>query len=101
MYDSVIIEGAAMAEWFTTWPAEQEVRVSIPGVATCISEIGYLLLPGCNIAEMPLKRRKSSIQPTYPVIIERTKCLVLGPSTAVYTSFLKHCTPTNKVVGTI
>ena len=36
-----------------------------------------------------------------PVIIERTIGLVLGPSTALYEPFLKHCTLTNKAVGTI
>ena len=36
-----------------------------------------------------------------PLIIERTIGLVLGPSTALYIPFLKHCTLTNKVVGTI
>ena len=36
-----------------------------------------------------------------PVIIERTIGLVLGPCTALYRPFLKHCTPTNKAVGTI
>ena len=36
-----------------------------------------------------------------PVIIERTIGLVLGPSTAMYEPFLKHCTLTNKAVGTI
>ena len=36
-----------------------------------------------------------------PVIIERTIGLALGPSTALYRSFLKHCTLTNKAVGTI
>ena len=40
------------------------VRGSIPGLATWISEIGYLLLPIRDMAEIPLKRRKSSIQPT-------------------------------------
>ena len=34
-----------------------------------------------------------------PLIIERTIGLVLGPSTALYGPFLKHCT--NKAVGTI
>ena len=32
---------------------------------------------------------------------ERTIGLVLGPFTALYISFLKHCTLTNKAVGTI
>ena len=36
-----------------------------------------------------------------PFIIERTKGLVLGPSTALYTPFLKHCALTNKAVGNI
>ena len=36
-----------------------------------------------------------------PVIIERTIGLVLGPSTALYRSFLKHFTLTNKAVGII
>ena len=34
-----------------------------------------------------------------PVIIERT--IGFGPSTALYEPFLKHCTLTNKAVGTI
>ena len=36
-----------------------------------------------------------------PAIIERTIGLVLGPFTALYGSFLKRCTLTNKAVGTI
>ena len=56
--------GAAVAEWLSSWLAEQEVRGSIPGLATWISEIGYLLLPSRDMAEIPLKRRKSPIQPT-------------------------------------
>ena len=36
-----------------------------------------------------------------PVIIERTIGLVLGPCTALYRPLLKHCTLTNKAVGTI
>ena len=43
---------------------EREVRGSIPGLATWNSEIDYLLLPSREMAEIPLKRRKSSIQPT-------------------------------------
>ena len=39
----------------------------------------------------------------YPVIIEKTICLALGPSrsTTLNRLQLKHCTLTNKVVGTI
>ena len=36
-----------------------------------------------------------------PVIIEMTIGFVLGPFTALYWSFLKRCTLTNKAVGTI
>ena len=43
-----------------------------------------------------LRRRKYD-----QVIIERTKGLVLGHSTALYRSFLKRCTLSNKAVGTI
>ena len=53
-----------VAEWLSSCLAEQEVRGSIPRLATWISEIGYLMLPSRDIAEIPLKRRKSSIQPT-------------------------------------
>ena len=35
------------------------------------------------------------------MIIERTIGLVLGPSTALYRPFLKHCTLSNKAIGTI
>ena len=31
--------------------AEQEVQGSIPGLAATISEIDYLLLPSCDMAE--------------------------------------------------
>ena len=37
---------------------------SIPGLATWISEIGDLLLPSRDMAELPQKRRKSLIQLT-------------------------------------
>ena len=56
--------GAAVAKWLSSSFAEQEVRGSIPRLATWISEIGNLLLPSRDMAEIPLKRLKSSIQPT-------------------------------------
>ena len=62
--------GAVVVEWLSSWLAEQDVRGSIPRLTTWISEIGYLLLPSRHMAEIPLKRRKSSIQPTnQPTII--------------------------------
>ena len=53
-----------VVEWLSSWLARQEVRGSIPRLATWISKIGYLLLPSRDMAEIPLKRRKSSMQPT-------------------------------------
>ena len=53
----------------SSWLAEQEVRDSIPGLATTISEIGYLLLPSHDMAEIPLKRRISSKQSTKFVVL--------------------------------
>ena len=53
------------------------------------------LLSGSKIVKR-LRRRKFD-----SVIIERTIGLVLGPSTALYRSFLKHCTLTKKAAGTI
>ena len=50
---------------------------------------------GSKIVKRLLRRKYD------PLIIERTKGLVLGPSTALYRSFLKHCTLTYKAVGTI
>ena len=38
-------------------------RGSISGLATTVSEIGYLLLPSCDMAEILLKWHKSSKQP--------------------------------------
>ena len=61
---SLLLSGAAVVEWVSTWLAEQEIWGSIPGLATWISEIGYLLLPSRDMAEIPLKGSKSSIQPT-------------------------------------
>ena len=58
------IKGAAVVEWLCSWLAEQEVPGWIPGLATWILEIGYFLLPSRDMAEIPLKRRESSIQPT-------------------------------------
>ena len=42
--------GAVVAEWLSSWLAEQEVRGSIPYLANWISEIGYLLLQSRDMA---------------------------------------------------
>ena len=69
--------GAVVVEWLSSWFAEQEIRGSIPGLPTSTSEIGYLMLPNRDMAEIPLnKRRISSIQPTNQlstIIIHMTK----------------------------
>ena len=57
---------------------------------------------GIGLSEASLKCTQRLRRRQYdPVIIERTIGLVLGPSTALYEPFLKHCTLTNKAVGTI
>ena len=56
--------GAAVAEWLSSWLAEQEVRGSIPCLAIWISEIGYILLQSRDMAEIQLKRCKTPIKPT-------------------------------------
>ena len=50
---------------------------------------------GCKIVKR-LRRRQYD-----PLLIDTTIGLVLGPSTALHRPFLKHCTLTNKAVGTI
>ena len=50
---------------------------------------------GSKIVKL-LRRRQHD-----PLIIKRTIGLVLGPCTALYRPFLKHCTLTNKAGGTI
>ena len=58
----------------SSWLAKQEVRDSIPGLASLISEFGYLLLQSRNMSERSLKLRKSSKQPTN----EPTKANLVG-----------------------
>ena len=56
---------------------------------------GNFISSGSKIVKR-LRRREYD-----PAIIEMTIGLVLGPFTALYRSFLKCCTLTNKAVGTI
>ena len=44
-----------MAEWLSSWLAEQEDKGSISGLSE-FSEIGYLLLPSRDMAERLLNR---------------------------------------------
>ena len=60
-----------------------------------VKDTPNFILSGSKIVKR-LRRRQYD-----PVIIERTISLVLGPSTALYEPFLKHCTLTNKAVGTL
>ena len=64
MFQLLFLKGAAVAEWLSSWLAEKEDRVRLPALPLEFSEIGYLLLPSRDMAKIPLKRRKSSIQPT-------------------------------------
>ena len=80
--------GAAVAEWLSSWLAEQEVRGSIPRLATWISEIGYLPLPSRDMAEIPLKRRKSSIKPNQT----KPNPPILRPSTMGIPSYITTST---------
>ena len=56
---------------------------------------------GRNVTGSKIVKRESRRRQYDPEIIERTIGLVLGPFTALYRSFLKHCALTNKAVGTI
>ena len=60
-----------------------------------VKDTPNFFLSGSKIVKR-LRRRQYD-----PVIIERTIGLVLGPSTALYKPFPKHCTLTNKAVGTL
>ena len=62
---------------------------------TSVNDTPNFISSGWKIVKRFRRRRYD------PVIIERTIGLVLGSSTALYESFLKHCTLTNKAVGTI
>ena len=57
-----------VGEWLSSCLAEQGVRGSIPGLATSISEIGYLLLLSRDVTERLLKRHKflKTTQPNNP-----------------------------------
>ena len=82
-----------------------KVRGSIPGLTATISEIGYLLLPSRDMAEISLKRRKSSKQPTKTIHCIRKMALVrdnkyhyeLGEM--FYWKCNKDCTAFTKVCG--
>ena len=52
----------------SSWLAEKGVRGSIPNLTAMSSDIGYLLLRSRDMAEISLKRRKSSNQPTIQFI---------------------------------
>ena len=72
--------------YFGTWQVTQE--------SLEILSVVFISL-GSKIVKR-LRRRQYD-----PLIIERTIGLVLGPCTALYRLFLKHCTLTNKTVETI
>ena len=71
-------EGAAVVEWLSSWFAKQKVRGSIPGLATWISEIGYLLLPSRDVAQKyRLKQFKLNPQYNQPTLMKLCRDEVL------------------------
>ena len=80
------------------WEPDRWSNFFIPPAHLCavtyMAEVS-LISSGTKIVKR-LRRRQDDL-----LIIERTIGLVHGPSTAFYRPFLKHCTPTNKAVGTI
>ena len=87
------VKGAAVAEWLSSWLAKQEVGGSIPCLATWISEICYLLLPSRDLAEIPLRRHKSSIQPTNQLMhVKDFVKVTYGPHFVCYFSVTYTCT---------
>ena len=68
-----------MVKWLSSWLVEQVVWGSISGLATTISEIGYLLLPSHDMAERSLRQCKSSKQPT-----NQLYCLSVCPSFSIH-----------------
>ena len=59
--DDFMTLGATVAEWLSSWLAEQEVRGSIPGLVTWISEI----VISCFQVAIWLKYRWSDVNPQY------------------------------------
>ena len=60
-----------------------------------VKDTPNFISPGSKIVKR-LRQRQYD-----PLIIARTMSLVPGPSTVLYRPFLKHCTLTNKAVGTM
>ena len=58
------LQGSSGGVVVRSWLAEQDILGSIPGLAAMISEIDNLRLPSRDMAKIPLKRCKSSKQPT-------------------------------------
>ena len=70
----------------------KEMKVTVQNILGLVSNF---ISSGSKIVKR-LRRRQYD-----PLIIKRALSLVFGPSTALYRPFLKHCTLTNKAVGTI
>ena len=74
--------------WYSN---KNRIEITIWTLCTC----RVFISSGSKIVKR-LRRRQYD-----PLIIERTISPVLGPSTTLYRPFLKHCTLTNKAIGTI
>ena len=78
------------------YPAELEIKdTTESNTSASYLDTPNFISSGSKIVKR-LRRRQYD-----PLIIETTIGLVLGPCTALCRLFLKHCTLTNKAVGTI
>ena len=87
--------GSVVVKWLSSWLGEQEVWGSISGLPTWISEIDYLLLPSHDMAEIPLKWRKSSMQPTNHQMVSQ----VWNGDKKYYISWIHEREPWDKSSG--
>ena len=86
----------ALYVWSTLWYQSTVCMVHIVISEYCMYD------PHCDFISSGSKIVKRLRRRQYdPLIIETTIGLVLGPCTALCRLFLKHCTLTNKAVGTI
>ena len=72
----------------------------LPIAANASARQNVVITTFCNVTTFWVATKRLRRRQYDPGIIEKTIGLVLGPSTAMFRLFLKHCTLTNKAVGT-
>ena len=80
---------------FTGWVVMFIYISQLVRFARCCNSVSDFVFSGSKIVKRLWRWKYDAL------IIERTIFLVFGPSKALYRSFLKHCTLTNKAVGTV